>query len=71
MLVSTDGGAADSAGARRLAEIYPNRSKVDAVLVLDDLAASPGRAPYVLPWSNDSHRGSAQVLRTVESGACP
>jgi hypothetical protein len=67
VLVSTDGGAADSAGARRLAEIYPNRSKVDAVLVLDDLAASPGRAPYVLPWSNDSHRGSAQLLRTVES----
>jgi hypothetical protein len=67
VLVSTDGAAADSAGARRLAEIYPNPEKVDAVLVLDDLAASPGREPFVVPWSNDSHRGSAQVLRTVEA----
>ena len=44
MLVSTDGAAADAAGARRLAESYPDRDKVDAVLVLDDLGAARPRA---------------------------
>jgi peptidase M28-like protein len=67
VLLSTDGAAADAAGARRLAEIYPNPEKVDAVLVLDDLAASSTKRPFVVPWSDDSRRGSAQVLRTAEA----
>jgi hypothetical protein len=67
VLVSTDGAAADSAGARRLADIYPDRDKLDAVLVLDDLAASESRHPFVVPWSTSSRRGSAQVLLTAEA----
>ena len=46
VFVSTDGAAADNAGARRFADHYPDRGKVDAVLVLEDLGAADA-APAV------------------------
>jgi len=66
VFVSTDGAVADNAGARRFAARYPERGKVDSVLVLDDLAATPARKPYVVPWSLDSRRSPLQLQRTVE-----
>jgi hypothetical protein len=67
VLVSADGGAADAAGARRFADSYADRDKVDAVVVLDDLSAASAHRPFVVPWSSDSRRGSLQVLRTADS----
>ena len=67
VLVSTDGAVADAAGARRLAESYPDRDKVDAVLVLDDLGGTPASRPFLIPWSTDSSRGSLQALRTADA----
>jgi hypothetical protein len=67
VFASLDGGQADAAGARRLAESYPDRHKVDAVLVLDDVAAAYARRPYLVPWSSESGRGSLQVLRTLDA----
>src|SRR5439155_10070333 len=66
VFVSTDGAEADNAGARRFAIRYPERGKVDAVLVLDDLAATPAQKPYLVPWSLDSRRSPLQLQRTVE-----
>jgi hypothetical protein len=67
VFASLDGGQAGAAGARRLAESYPERDKLDAVLVLDDVAAAFARRPYLVPWSSQSGRGSLQVLRTLDS----
>jgi peptidase M28-like protein len=66
VFVSTDGGEADGAGARRFAARYQDRGKVDSVLVLEDLIAAPPRKPYVVPWSLDSRRSPLQLQRTVE-----
>ncbi|PWU20791.1 MAG: hypothetical protein C5B48_12055, partial [Candidatus Rokuibacteriota bacterium] len=67
VFVSLDGSAAGNAGARHFAETYPDRSKVDAILVVDDIGAASARRPYVVPWSSDSHRGALQVARTAEA----
>jgi hypothetical protein len=67
VFVSLDGGVAGNAGARRFAENYPDRSKVDAVLVVDDIGAVSARRPFVVPWSTDSRRGSLQVARTADA----
>jgi hypothetical protein len=67
VFVSLDGSAAGNAGARRFAENYPDRSKVDAVLVVDDVGAASARHPFVVPWSSDSRRGSLQVARTADA----
>jgi hypothetical protein len=67
VFVSTDGSAADSAGARRFLDEYPDRGKVDAVLVLEDLGAADARRPFVVPWAADSGRGSLQMLRTTDA----
>jgi hypothetical protein len=65
VFVSTDGAAADMAGARRFAEHYPDRAKIDAMIVLDDVAATEARSPYVVPWSSGSQRIALQVERTA------
>jgi hypothetical protein len=67
VLVSTDGATADDAGARRFADRYPGRGKVDVALVLDDIGASIARRPFVIPWSTDSRRASLAAARTVET----
>jgi hypothetical protein len=67
VLVSTDGGTAGDAGARRFAERYPGRDKVDVALVLDDIGAAAPERPFVLPWSTDSHRASLVAARSVEA----
>jgi hypothetical protein len=66
VFVSTDGAEADSAGARRFAENYPDRSKVAAVLVLDDVAAARPSKPFLIPWSSDTRRSSLQLLATED-----
>jgi len=66
VVVSTDGATADDAGARRFADHYAGRDKVDVALVIDDIGARAPRRPYVLPWSTDSHRASLVAARTVE-----
>ena len=67
VFVSTDGATADSAGARRFAATYPERDKVDAALVIDDIAAASARRPFLVPWSSDATRGSLQLLRTADA----
>jgi Peptidase family M28 len=67
VFVSTDGGEADSAGARRFAERYPDRDKVDAVLVLGDVGSASARRPYLVSWSNDTSRSSLQLIRTANT----
>jgi hypothetical protein len=67
VFVSTDGGQADSAGARRFAESYPDRDKVDAVIVLDDIAAGMARKPFLVPWSTDTRRAALQLQATQDA----
>jgi hypothetical protein len=67
LFASIDGGEADSAGSRRFASHYAEKGKVEAVLVLDDLAAAHLRRPYLVPWSTNSRRGSLQLLRTADA----
>ncbi len=65
VFVSLEGKAAGSAGARHFADTYPDRGKVDALLLVDDIGADSARRPFVVPWSTTSRRGSLQVLRTA------
>jgi hypothetical protein len=67
VFVSTDGSSADSAGAKRFVDSYPDKDKVDAVLVLEDPGAAGVRRPFLLPWSSSSGRASLQMLRTAEA----
>jgi hypothetical protein len=67
VFVSTDGGDAGGSGARRFADRYPDAGKVDAALVLDDVAATRARTPFVIPWSSDGRRATLQLQRTVEA----
>jgi hypothetical protein len=66
VVVSSDGATADDAGARRFAEHYPGRDRVDVALVIDDIGAAAPRRPFVLPWSTDSNRASLATARTAE-----
>jgi hypothetical protein len=67
VFVSVDGSAAGGAGARRFAESYGDRDKVDALLVVDEIGAASARRPFVVPWSTNSRRGSLQVARTADA----
>lgn len=67
VFVSSDGGAADSAGARRFVDHYPDRGKVDAMLVLEDLGAATVTRPLVVPWSSHSGRSSLQISGTASA----
>jgi peptidase M28-like protein len=67
VFVSVDGSVAGGAGARRFADTYADRSKVDAVLVVDDIGAASARRPFVVPWSTTSRRASLQVVRTADA----
>jgi hypothetical protein len=67
VFVSAGGGDADGAGVRRLAREYEDKSKVEAALVIDDIAAVRARRPYLVPWSTNDRRGSLQLLRTADA----
>jgi hypothetical protein len=67
VVVSSDGATADDAGARRFADHYAGRDRVEAALVIDDIGARTLRRPFVIPWSTDSHRASLDAARTVEA----
>ena len=62
VFVSADGGAEGMAGARRFAERYVDRQKVEAALVLDDVGAAGPQRPYVVPWSTGSSRASLAAV---------
>jgi len=66
VFVSTDAATADSAGVRHFAADYPDRGKVDAALVIDDIAAATAKRPFLIPWAGDDKRGSLQLVRTAE-----
>ena len=67
MFVSLDGNAAGNAGARRFAEHYPDRDKVDAVMLVDDVGAVSARRPFVVPGRPTRGAASLQVLRTADA----
>jgi hypothetical protein len=67
VFVSTDGATEGLAGARRFAERYADRQKVEAALVLDDVGAAGPQRPYVIPWSTGSSRASLEVVRSVDA----
>ena len=67
VFVSTDGASEGMVGAQRFAERYADRHKVEAALVLDDVAAAPAERPFVVPWSSGSSRASLPATRTVEA----
>jgi hypothetical protein len=67
VFVSADGGTEGLAGARRFAERYVDRQKVEAALVLDDIGAAGPQRPYVIPWSTGSSRASLAAVRSVDA----
>jgi hypothetical protein len=67
VFVSAAGGDADGAGVRRFAHKYADTGKVEAALVIDDIAAANARRPYLVPWSTNDRRGSLQLLRTADA----
>jgi hypothetical protein len=67
VFVSLDGAAADNAGARRFAERYSGRDKVDAALLVDEIGAAASKRPFVVPWATGARRTSLQVARTADA----
>ena len=68
VLVSTSGGSGGAAGARAWARAQ-DAGKIDAVLVLGDLASAEWHKPWVVPWSNGRAQPPLGWLRTVEAAA--
>ena len=64
VLVSTSGGTGGDAGARAWARRAGGR--VDAVLVLGDLAGAKVSKPWIVPWSNARGPTSVGLRRTLE-----
>jgi hypothetical protein len=67
VLASVDGSTLGEKGVHRLLGKLPNRDKVDAVLVLSDLAAPGPKVPPLLPWSNGAQRTGVALERTAAS----
>jgi hypothetical protein len=67
VFVSADGGSEGMVGAKRFAERYVDRQKVEAALVIDDLGAADPQLPYIVPWSTGSSRASLAAVRTVDA----
>ena len=63
VLVSTSGGSAGAAGAEDFAR---HAGRVDAVLVLGDLAGTTLRKPIVVPWSDGGGAAPLALQRTVD-----
>lgn len=67
VFVSTDGASGGAAGARRFAERFPGRDRIEAVLVLDQPATRDGRRPFLLPWSAGSQSTSVQLVQSAKT----
>jgi hypothetical protein len=65
VLASVDGSTLGDAGARRFAETAEDRDRIQAVVVLSNLAASEARGPLLIAWSHDDRRGSIGLQRTA------
>ena len=65
VLASVDGSTMGDAGARRFARTAEDRDRIEAVIVLSNLAASSARGPVLIAWSNDNRRGSIGLQRTA------
>lgn len=66
VLVSTDGGSDGAIGAREFAANYPNRSAIEAVVVIAQPGASERVQPYLVRTSTGEQSASIQLMRTVE-----
>jgi len=65
VLASVDGSTLGDAGARRFARTAEDRDRIEAVVVLSNLAASSARGPLLIAWSNDDRRGGIGLQRTA------
>jgi hypothetical protein len=67
-LVSTSGGSGGGAGAADVVRrLRAGGTRVDAVLVLGDLASEQLRKPWVLPWSDGPRLAPVRLRRTLEA----
>jgi hypothetical protein len=64
VLASLSGGSGGYAGARELRRMV--RGRVDAVIVLGDLASRHTRQPWVVPWGTNRSPAPHALRRTVE-----
>jgi hypothetical protein len=65
VLASVDGSTLGDAGARRFAHTAEDRDRIEAVIVLSNLAASSARGPLVIAWAGDARRGGIGLQRTA------
>lgn len=65
VLASVDGSTLGDAGARRFAATAPDRDRIEAVIVLSNVASSVSHGPLVIAWSTDDRRGSIGLQRTA------
>jgi len=64
VLAFTSGGSGGDAGAARLSA---EQGSFDAAIVLGDLAGTPSRRPFVVPFSDGYGSGPLQLQRTVSN----
>jgi hypothetical protein len=64
-IASVDGSTLGELGIHRLLAKLPDRNRVEAVLVLSNLAAVGPRVPPIQTWSNDSRRAGVGLERTA------
>ncbi|HVW17975.1 MAG TPA: hypothetical protein VHB30_06975 [Solirubrobacteraceae bacterium] len=66
ILASTSGGSGGAAGAADLARrLRRDGQRVDAVIVLGDLASTRMRKPWTMPWSDGAGLAPVRLRRTV------
>jgi hypothetical protein len=65
VLASVDGSTLGEVGAERLARRLGDPSLVESVLVMSDLGAREQRGSAIVPWANDTTRGSIGLQRTL------
>jgi hypothetical protein len=65
VLASVDGSTLGDAGARRFANTAEDRDRIQAVIVLSNLAASSARGSVLSAWASDDRRGSIGLYRTA------
>ena len=67
VLASVDGGSLGEVGARRMLASLPDRDKIEAVIVLSNLAAPGPAVPPLVTWSNGPERVGVGLERTAAS----
>ena len=65
VLASVDGGTLGDLGVRRLLARLPDRDRIEAVIVLSDLAAPGPKVPPLIGWSNGPQRVGVGLERTA------